>query len=55
MGARPLIPSDETKGIHANFHAFWVNPGYPEHFIFGGDGAIANQVPGIRRKKPRTP
>lgn len=36
----PMIPADETKGIHADFHAFWVNPVDPEHFIIGGDGGI---------------
>ena len=36
----PMIPADETKGIHADFHAFWVNPNDPEHFIIGGDGGI---------------
>lgn len=36
----PMIPADETKGIHADFHAFWVNPNDPQHFIIGGDGGI---------------
>ncbi|MFK7810912.1 MAG: WD40/YVTN/BNR-like repeat-containing protein [Maribacter sp.] len=36
----PMIPADETKGIHADFHAFWVNPEDPEHFIIGGDGGL---------------
>ncbi len=36
----PMIPADETKGIHADFHAFWMNPDDPEHFIIGGDGGI---------------
>ncbi|MBD1261230.1 hypothetical protein HZY62_11560 [Maribacter polysiphoniae] len=36
----PMIPADETKGIHADFHAFWVNPKDPEHFIIGGDGGL---------------
>ncbi|MEQ8476267.1 MAG: hypothetical protein RIB54_08490 [Fulvivirga sp.] len=36
----PMIPADETKGIHADFHAFWMNPNDPEHFIIGGDGGI---------------
>ncbi|RIA09255.1 photosystem II stability/assembly factor-like uncharacterized protein [Flavobacteriaceae bacterium MAR_2010_72] len=36
----PMIPADETKGIHADFHAFWVNPNDPEHFIIGGDGGL---------------
>ncbi len=36
----PMIPADETKGIHADFHAFWVNPHDPQHFIIGGDGGI---------------
>lgn len=36
----PMIPADETKGIHADFHSFWVNPVDPQHFIIGGDGGI---------------
>ncbi|MEM1120586.1 MAG: hypothetical protein AAGJ18_09055 [Bacteroidota bacterium] len=36
----PMIPADETKGIHADFHAFWVNPHDPKHFIIGGDGGL---------------
>ncbi|MFK7847210.1 MAG: WD40/YVTN/BNR-like repeat-containing protein [Rhodothermales bacterium] len=36
----PMIPADETKGIHADFHAFWVNPADPKHFIIGGDGGL---------------
>ena len=36
----PMIPADETRGIHADFHAFWVNPHDPRHFIIGGDGGI---------------
>ena len=36
----PMIPADETKGIHADFHAFWANPNDPENFIIGGDGGI---------------
>lgn len=36
----PMIPADETKGIHADFHAFWMNPHDPKHFIIGGDGGI---------------
>jgi len=36
----PMIPADETKGIHADFHAFWVNTSDPQHFIIGGDGGI---------------
>ncbi|MTI41542.1 hypothetical protein E1140_18720 [Fulvivirga lutimaris] len=36
----PMIPADETKGIHADFHAFWMNPNDPENFIIGGDGGI---------------
>lgn len=36
----PMIPADETKGIHADFHAFWVNPTNPKHFIIGGDGGL---------------
>ncbi|MGB5436087.1 MAG: hypothetical protein WBM98_09365, partial [Maribacter sp.] len=37
---KPMIPADETKGIHADFHAFWVNPKDPEHFMIGGDGGL---------------
>ena len=29
----PMIPADETKGIHADLHAFWMNPNDPKHFI----------------------
>ncbi|MFT6204519.1 MAG: photosystem II stability/assembly factor-like uncharacterized protein [Spirosomataceae bacterium] len=36
----PMIPADETKGIHADFHAFWVNPNDPQHFVIGGDGGL---------------
>jgi len=36
----PMIPADETKGIHADFHAFWVDPDDPSFFIIGGDGGI---------------
>jgi photosystem II stability/assembly factor-like uncharacterized protein len=36
----PMIPADETKGIHADFHSFWVNKDDPTHFIIGGDGGI---------------
>lgn len=36
----PMIPADETKGVHADFHAFWVNPNDPQHFVIGGDGGI---------------
>lgn len=36
----PMIPADETKGIHADFHAFWMNSNDPENFIIGGDGGI---------------
>ena len=36
----PMIPADETKGVHADFHAFWVNPNDPKHFIIGGDGGL---------------
>ncbi len=38
--SKPMIPADETKGIHADFHAFWINPNDPEHFIIGGDGGL---------------
>lgn len=37
---KPMIPADETKGIHADFHAFWVNPNDAHHFIIGGDGGL---------------
>jgi len=37
---KPMIPADETKGIHADFHAFWVNPNDAQHFIIGGDGGL---------------
>lgn len=37
---KPMIPADETKGIHADFHAMWINPKDPKHFIIGGDGGI---------------
>jgi photosystem II stability/assembly factor-like uncharacterized protein len=36
----PMIPADETKGIHADFHAFWIDPKDPTFFIIGGDGGI---------------
>ncbi|SDB25433.1 Uncharacterized protein SAMN03097699_0325 [Flavobacteriaceae bacterium MAR_2010_188] len=36
----PMIPADETKGIHADFHSFWVNPKDAKHFIIGGDGGL---------------
>ncbi len=36
----PMIPADETKGVHADFHSFWMNPHDPKHFIIGGDGGI---------------
>ena len=36
----PMIPADETKGVHADFHAFWVNPNDAQHFIIGGDGGL---------------
>lgn len=36
----PMIPADETKGIHADFHAFWIDPNDPDFFIIGGDGGI---------------
>ncbi|MFL5580496.1 MAG: VPS10 domain-containing protein [Gemmatimonadaceae bacterium] len=28
-------------GIHVDFHAFWVDPRDPDHFIVGSDGGIA--------------
>ncbi len=36
----PMIPADETKGIHADFHAMWINPKDAQHFIIGGDGGL---------------
>lgn len=36
----PMIPADETKGIHADFHAMWINPKDPQHFVIGGDGGL---------------
>ncbi|MDP4998355.1 MAG: hypothetical protein NWQ41_05280 [Saprospiraceae bacterium] len=38
--SEPMIPADETKGIHADFHAFWANPKDPHHIIIGGDGGL---------------
>ena len=37
---KPMIPADETKGIHADFHAMWINPMDAQHFIIGGDGGL---------------
>jgi len=37
---KPIIPADETKGVHADFHAMWINPNDPLHFIIGGDGGL---------------
>lgn len=45
----PMIPADETKGIHADFHAFWIDPSDPTFFIIGGDGGI-----GITHDKGRS-
>ena len=36
----PMIPADETKGIHADFHAMWIDPNDAHHFIIGGDGGL---------------
>ena len=36
----PMIPADETKGIHADFHAMWIDPDDPKHFVIGGDGGL---------------
>lgn len=36
----PIIPADETKGIHADFHAFWIDANDPDFYIIGGDGGI---------------
>ncbi|MEL0074338.1 MAG: hypothetical protein VW710_07805, partial [Flavobacteriaceae bacterium] len=38
--ADPMIPADETNGIHADFHAIWINPNDPQYFIIGGDGGL---------------
>lgn len=38
--SEPMIPADETKGIHADFHAFWANPYDPKHIVIGGDGGL---------------
>lgn len=45
----PQIPADETKGIHADFHAFWMSPTDPDFYIIGGDGGI-----GITRDKGKS-
>lgn len=37
---KPQIPADETKGIHADFHAFWMSPDDADFYIIGGDGGI---------------
>lgn len=37
---KPQIPADETKGIHADFHAFWMSPDDAAFYIIGGDGGI---------------
>ena len=37
---KPMIPADETKGIHTDFHAMWINPKDAQHFIIGGDGGL---------------
>ncbi len=36
----PMISADETKGIHADFHSFWIDSHDPTFFIIGGDGGI---------------
>ena len=36
----PQIPADETKGIHADFHAFWMSPDDGDFYLIGGDGGI---------------
>lgn len=28
-------------GIHVDYHAIWINPGDPEHYIVGQDGGLA--------------
>lgn len=45
----PQIPADETKGIHADFHAFWMSPKDADFYIIGGDGGI-----GITRDKGKS-
>lgn len=45
----PQIPADETKGIHADFHAFWMSPDDLDFYIIGGDGGI-----GITRDKGKS-
>ncbi|MEK6611016.1 MAG: hypothetical protein AABZ35_08850, partial [Gemmatimonadota bacterium] len=29
------------QGIHVDYHAMWINPGDPDHYIVGQDGGIA--------------
>ena len=29
-----MIPADETKGIHADFHAFWIDPNDPTALLY---------------------
>ena len=41
---KPMIPADETKGIHADFHAIWINPNDAEHFIIGGGWRLRNNT-----------
>ncbi|HAA12133.1 MAG TPA: hypothetical protein DCE41_10715, partial [Cytophagales bacterium] len=36
----PQIPADESKGVHADFHAFWMSPDDAAFYIIGGDGGI---------------
>ncbi len=38
-GGKAFTPIS-TKGRHVDDHAFWINPGNPNHFLIGGDGGI---------------
>lgn len=38
-GGKTFTPIS-TKGRHVDDHAFWINPGNPNHFLIGGDGGI---------------
>ncbi len=28
------------RGVHADFHAMWIDPNYPKHIIVGNDGGV---------------
>ncbi len=28
------------RGVHADFHAMWIDPNYPQHIIVGNDGGV---------------